>query len=378
MSTSVYAACTGDDTILGGKDASPETGTDASNKDAGVIVDAGGSSDAGKDAGPTDAGKDASACVADNDGGIFTHLSCTGLYDDVLTKKTTAAARAYEPALTFWSDGADKSRWIELPAGKKIDTTDMDAWIFPVGTKAWKEFKVGGKRIETRLLQKVSLGNWQKTTYVWDDAETDAVRKDDGIFPVPGTDNYEVPKQFVCAACHDGASDTLLGFEAVSLSLPTTIGVTLDSLKKDGLLSNPPAQTTAVLPNDATNFAALAVGWMHANCGTSCHNARPSAPAQFTGMFLRVKASDILTPTPTPVNMLDSYTTTVGKPMSHQIPDAGMISRINSGDPQTSGVYLMASNRVLPVSVEQMPPVASHKVDTGGLMRMLEWITAKP
>ncbi len=379
MSVSLYAACSSDDATTGQKDGGADTGADGATKDASV----GGDSGAHEAGTPADSGMDAGACAADKVSGIYTHLSCTGLYDDIAQKKVTATARAYEPALTFWSDGANKSRWLSLPAGQKIDTTDMDSWKFPLGTKVWKEFKVAGKRIETRLLEKSSATNWFKVTYVWDAAEGDAVRTDDGIFPVPGTDSYEVPKQNLCAACHDGASDTLLGVEAVSLSLPATIGVTLDSLKKDGLLSSPPAITQGQLANDATTFATLALGVMHANCGTSCHNNRPNAPAAFTGMFVRIHASDVLTATPTPVKMLDSYITTVGVPMSHKLQDAGALdgaapNRITSGDTSTSGVFILAGNRVTPVSVEQMPPIVSHKVDTGGLMRFQEWITAGP
>ncbi len=374
VSASTYAACSSDDSSSGQKDASADTGADTGSKDGGVLVDSGA-----HDAGSGDAG----LCATDKVSGIYTHLSCTGLYDDIGTKKVALTAKAYEPALTFWSDGADKSRWLSLPAGQQIDTTDMDNWKFPVGTRAWKEFKVAGKRVETRLLEKVSASNWQKTTYLWDATDSDAVTKDDGLFPVPGTDNYEVPKQFLCAACHDGASDTLLGVEAVSLSLPTATGVTLDSLKKGNLLTTPPAITQGQIANDATNFATLALGVMHANCGTACHNNRPAAPAAFTGMFVRLHASDVLTLTPTPVKMLDSYVTTVGVPMGHVLADAGALdgatpNRITSGDPSTSGVFIMAGNRVVPVSVEQMPPIVSHKVDTGGLMRFQEWITAGP
>lgn len=378
-----YAACSGGDGGSGGQDASTaDSSTETGAVDGSKPHDSGAPADAGTII--TDSGTDAGACAADKVGGIYTHLSCTGLYADITTKTVAASAKFYEPGLTFWSDGAEKSRWISLPAGKKIDTSDMDNWVFPVGTKVWKEFTVVGKRIETRLLEKVAAGTdggagaWNRITYVWDATESDAVRKDDGIFPVPGTDNYEVPKQFLCVTCHDGASDTLLGFEAVSLSLPTTLGVTLDSLKKDGLLTNPPAVTTAQLPNDATNFASLALGFMHSNCGTACHNNRPNAGAAFTNMFVRIKAQDILTNTPTPVNMLEAYTTTVGQPMSHVVPDAGPLNRITSGDTSKSGVIILAGTRVFPVSVDQMPPIVSHKVDTGGLMHLQEWITSNP
>ena len=59
-------------------------------------------------------------------------LEQTGLYDEVVWELT--------PQFASWSDGATKRRWLHLPAGEVINTDDMDNWVFPVGTRAWKEF----------------------------------------------------------------------------------------------------------------------------------------------------------------------------------------------------------------------------------------------
>ena len=67
-----------------------------------------------------------------------------GLYSDWATKTVASGVRQYDPGLHLWSDGASKTRWIYLPPGTKIDTTDMNEWTFPPGTKIWKEFVVGG------------------------------------------------------------------------------------------------------------------------------------------------------------------------------------------------------------------------------------------
>src|SRR4051794_12168837 len=60
------------------------------------------------------------------------HLGCTGLYADWGTRALSPTVRAYDPALHLWSDGAAKRRFIELPQGSTIDTSDMDEWSFPV------------------------------------------------------------------------------------------------------------------------------------------------------------------------------------------------------------------------------------------------------
>src|SRR6185312_2276089 len=94
-------------------------------------------------------------------------LECTGFYSDWASKTISADARPYTPGIEFWSDGAAKQRFIYLPPSTQIDTTDMDEWIFPVGTKVWKEFRLGGKQIETRLFWKISASQWTWTTYEW-------------------------------------------------------------------------------------------------------------------------------------------------------------------------------------------------------------------
>src|SRR4051812_34870931 len=62
-------------------------------------------------------------------------LSELGLYADLRAGSVVEDVRPYRPSFALWSDGASKRRWIRLPAGARIDTSDMDAWRFPVGTE---------------------------------------------------------------------------------------------------------------------------------------------------------------------------------------------------------------------------------------------------
>ena len=62
-------------------------------------------------------------------------------------------------------------------AGTTIDTSDMDHWKFPVGTKLWKEFTRDGTRVETRLITKLladdtAPGAWFYASYVWNRRRT--------------------------------------------------------------------------------------------------------------------------------------------------------------------------------------------------------------
>ena len=79
----------------------------------------------------------------------------TGLCADKACTTINSGIMAYTPQYALWADAASKRRWIYLPPGTKIDTSDMDHWVFPMGTKIWKEFTRGGTRVETRYIAKV-------------------------------------------------------------------------------------------------------------------------------------------------------------------------------------------------------------------------------
>src|SRR5262245_50772585 len=79
-------------------------------------------------------------------------LSEEDLYVDFAARTLNPALLEYEPRFALWSDGASKRRWIELPPDTTIDDTDPDHWVFPVGTRFWKEFRTPtGALLETRL-----------------------------------------------------------------------------------------------------------------------------------------------------------------------------------------------------------------------------------
>src|SRR5262249_41349777 len=72
-------------------------------------------------------------------------LSITGLYASILDRRLSPGVIQYKPQYELWSDGAQKARYALFPAGQKIDTSSMNRWVFPVGTKFWKEFRRDGK-----------------------------------------------------------------------------------------------------------------------------------------------------------------------------------------------------------------------------------------
>src|SRR5688572_32361899 len=94
-------------------------------------------------------------------------LSETGLYGGEGTTRIDPLNRSFSPQYPLWTDGATKRRWVRLPQGAAIDASQVSRWEFPVGTKFWKEFSFDGRKVETRLLWRVSVDRWVFATYVW-------------------------------------------------------------------------------------------------------------------------------------------------------------------------------------------------------------------
>ena len=124
--------------------------------------------DAASDASPVfdaSAGAAASSSAACNDAGVPPSLlECTGLYANFATKEIAPNALAYTPSAPLWSDGAQKQRWVLLPEKEAIDISNPNEWTFPVGTKFFKEFRVNGQRVETRMFQKTKADFWVYAT----------------------------------------------------------------------------------------------------------------------------------------------------------------------------------------------------------------------
>src|SRR5258708_10258882 len=85
-------------------------------------------------------------------------LSEAGLFGDIAAGVVAADARPFAPSYWLWADASSKRRWLYLPPATTIDTTDLDGWVFPLGTKVWKEFALAGKPLATRLLEKRASG----------------------------------------------------------------------------------------------------------------------------------------------------------------------------------------------------------------------------
>ncbi|MFO0685116.1 MAG: hypothetical protein U0234_23860 [Sandaracinus sp.] len=286
-----------------------------------------------------------------------TRLSEAGLYADASMTTPSAELLAYTPSFELWSDAASKRRWIRLPPGTAIDATNVDDWSFPVGTELWKEFSVAGRRIETRLLRRVSADaeGWVGAAYVWNDDQTDALLSIEGEADALGTE-HDVPEARACMTCHGGRASVVLGFSAIQLAHAAVPGeVALDELVRAQLVSPPPAPITIA----GTPDEIAAVGYLHANCA-SCHNgARPPAhdayrPPDALDLWLTVASTSDLSTSPT-------YRTSLGH-------------FVQPGRPDDSAIVQRLRGRVF--MGRQMPPIASEQRDETGLALVTRWVSA--
>lgn len=331
------------------------------------------------DAGPIDSGLPPEAaadaavdCATDIQAdGLPKHLACTDF--------STADKKAFTPGFVFWSDGAEKQRWVVLPPGGKIDITAFDEWKLPVGIELWKEFAIDGKKIETRLYKKLATG-WKHTTYRWNAAQTEAVRKDSGeTVTLAGRTPFEVPSSSQCDYCHAAHEEPVLGFDAVSLGVPTAQGVTLATLAAEDRFATAPPATALTVPDDTTGKAAAAAGWMHANCG-SCHVDRIGAGGYGSTFRMRLRATQLLTATS--ATELPGYATGYCKASERVDPmGGGFYDYIAGTSPASSLASILATARAMPGTesvLNQMPPVVTHQPDTAGVALLDTWIAALP
>lgn len=182
---------------------------------------------------------------------------------DALSASDYASGTAYDVRYPLWSNGADKDRVLVLPPGETVDTTNPDAWAYPVGTRLYKTFAAEGVNVETRVIERQADG-WAAGVYLW---ERDDAYVSDGYraeVTLPSGATYRVPSTATCEECHasDRAREWPLGLEPFQLGDQGlgTLAAAFDA---------PPGPAPDVESEDPTTVAVR--GWLHGNCAY-CHN----------------------------------------------------------------------------------------------------------
>lgn len=291
-------------------------------------------------------------------------LRDTGLYSDFDGRVIADGVLEFEPAYPLWSDGAVKRRWVYLPPGATIDTSDMDFWVYPEGTKLWKEFKSNDVLLETRFLWKMgpTSADWYHVAYAWNAAQSDALEAPDGAIDVLDT-GFDIPEQRFCRKCHQRQPDFSLGFSAVQLA-HNGAGVTLDSLIADSRLTVNPTGTSPYYPVPGTGVEQEVIGYLHGNCG-GCHH-KNSDVMDMTNINVRLEVASLAA-----VQETTTYTTTVG--VTNMLNLSGVTALIKPSDPDASSIYRRMNVRG---STSQMPPQGSEVIDTDAVTSMAQWINS--
>ncbi len=308
-------------------------------------------------------------------------LSETGLYADPAALTLDPANRPFSPQYPLWSDGAQKRRWVYLPPGAAIDAANADSWVFPTGTKFWKEFSFGGRKVETRLLWKVGDEDWVFATYLWNENQTDAERAPErGVrnhADIGSGSRHTIPGVLDCRACHDSRRTEILGFSALQLSTDRDPGaphaeplepgmVTLKTLVEEGrltpsredLVRNPPR-----IAADSPRTRSV-LGYFTTNCG-ACHNGESTLES--LGLLLKHPAAAV------PESAAPGIATTVGQEGRWEIPGTTPAEkrRIAPGAPDASTLlHRMRSRR----PSTQMPPLGTVVADEEAIALVERWI----
>ena len=305
-------------------------------------------------------------------------LRDTGLYSEWATKIVRPDHVAFSPQYPLWTDGAKKSRWMHLPAGTWIDASDPDAWVFPVGTRLWKEFRFT-RRAETRFIEHTSEG-WRYATYIWSDDEQEAAlapeRGASSTLEIRSGLHYEIPSRMDCRACHEASPSRVLGVSALQLSPdrdphalhaepPGAGAVDLAGLVEAGLVRGLPSTLLEEPPRIAgvSQTARAALGYLHGNC-SHCH-----APGgELASLELSLRYPIGLRPGGTPPALL----TSLGRPSRFRVPGFPEgAARLRAGDPDGSVLLARMASRH---PVKQMPPLGTSLVDDEAVGLIRRWI----
>jgi mono/diheme cytochrome c family protein len=306
-------------------------------------------------------------------------LTDTGLYTRGSVSEIANQNRAFSPQYPLWTDGATKARWVYLPAGSRVDASDINRWVVPVGTKFWKEFRFAGRKVETRMIWRASATRWVFATYLWNEDETDAILAPAegvrSVADVAAGKRHSIPAQTDCAACHGTARPGPLGFTALQLSPdrdPNAIHgeslqpgmITLATLFDEGLIDGISRDVLANPPRVATSNprTRTVLGYLSANCG-SCHNGRGEIAA--LGPILReddllrdadaVAARLVNQPTKWQIQGRTEGSVLVDPKMPEQ---SALLARLRSRSPSS-----------------QMPPLGTVLRDSDAVQVVSDWIS---
>lgn len=310
------------------------------------------------------------------------HLSQTGAFKDVLHLVPADGLIPYDLIVPFWSDGAEKTRWISVPDGK-IKFSPTNEWVFPKGTVFVKTFELPTnetnsavkRRLETRLLVCDATNGVYGVTYKWRADNSDAdllstnLTEPIVIQTATGvrTQMWYYPSRQDCLTCHTGNAGLVLGVKARQLNRELTFpsGVTDNELRAwshIGLFDTNPDEaslknipTLAAAGDTTRSVEDRARSYLDANCA-QCHRPRGTV-AYFDARYT------------TP---LEEQRLVDGQVLIDERIDSPRV--IAPHDPWRSILYMRANT----MEAFRMPPVARNTIDEQGMKLVRQWIESLP
>jgi uncharacterized repeat protein (TIGR03806 family) len=317
------------------------------------------------------------------DGKIPLLLSQTGAFSATRDLIPSKGLIPYDIVVAFWSDGANKARWVSVPK-EKIRYAPTGDWIFPRGTVFIKTFELSTdaadpsvkRRLETRLLVCDSTGGVYGVVYKWrpdnSDADLLSTSRSEEIPIKTATrevrnQTWYYPSRPDCLACHNAKTSGVLGVKTRQMNRAFTYpsGVTDNELRAwnhVGLFA--PAVNDADLAKFPTLAAAddvsrslqdRARSYLDANCA-QCH--RPGGTVAYF---------DARYDTP-----LEQQELVDGPVLIDQGIDRPRV--ISPHDIWRSIVFM----RVNTLDDIKMPPIARETIDQKGVKLLRDWITSLP
>ncbi|MEZ4318290.1 MAG: PQQ-dependent sugar dehydrogenase [Myxococcota bacterium] len=289
-----------------------------------------------------------------------TTLSATGCVDPANPARVNAGVIPYSANHPFWSDNAEKRRWLAIPDGTTIGLAADGDLDFPVGTVLMKEFTVNGQLTETRLFMRHTGDDWAGYTYKWraDGSDADLLPASE-VVDAAGV-SWEIPSRAACMQCHTEVAGRSLGLELGQLDrdqvYPATdrIAPQLATLEHIGLFTSPPPdpEPFPALDDAAASAEQRARTYLHVNC-SMCH--RPGGPGRGDmDMRLTTAFADM---------------GVCGEPQHGEL---GLTDPrvVKPGDAANS----ILARRMRDLGAYRMPPIASHVVDEAGADVIETWI----
>ncbi len=281
-------------------------------------------------------------------------LTDTGCVDPEEPQRLADSVIPYDVALPFWSDGAEKERYMVLPEGKTLDVQSDGDIEIPNGAMLIKNFRADGKLFETRFYVRHDDGEYSGYSYKWNADGSNAELVETTQEAKVGDRDWVFPGRGDCNRCHTAAAGRSLGLELRQLDITDDDGESqLERLTQAGVFDTKPTSVEAFpsIHSDAA-LETRARAYLHVNC-SSCH--RPAGPARvrLDLRFERSLAQSGLCETAELGNL-----------------DTAEGAYIAPGSAADSVVHARISRR----DGEGMPPLASNLVDESGADLISDWI----